>query len=286
MLEQIENIKIDSMIYEIRGKQVILDSDLAKLYQCKNGTKEINQAVNRNTNKFPDSFSWKLNKNEIDILRSQSVTTNKFNSMSRSNPRVFTEQGVAMLTTILKSDVAVEVSIKIMDAFVAMRHYISQDLLTNNIEHKLLDHDNRIGLLESTFNNFKEKNNHIFFEGQIYDAYSLLLDIFNKSKKEIIIIDNYANKEILDIISKLDRNVTIVSTNMDEVLIKKYMNQYSNLTIINNNSFHDRFIIIDKCILYHSGSSLKDLGKKCFALNKIEDNNYLKIILREIYDNI
>ena len=279
----IMNKPIENMIYEINGKQVMLDSDLAKLYNVE--TKRINESVTRNLNKFPKRFSWELNQEEINNLRSQFATSSYNNNYGgrRYLPRVFTEQGVAMLATILKSNTAIEVSIKIMDAFVLMRRLISNSLLSNNIEHKLLDHDKRIILLEETFDNFKEQNNHIFFEGQIYDSYSLLIDIFNKSKEKIIIIDNYANKELLNIISKISSKVTIISSNMDEILINKYMSEYDNLKIIKNDSFHDRFIIIDNKTLYHCGASFKDLGKKCFAINKIEDKNYLELIMWEIW---
>jgi len=165
--------KIQNMIYEIRGKQVMLDSDLAKLYGCKNGTKEINQAVKNNLIKFPERYSWKLSVNELKELRSKFLTTN-INSMSRSVPRVFTEQGVAMLATILKTKQAVETSIAIMDAFVAMRHFISKDLLNSKyVNSMLVNHEERIKIIENTFDKFKTNNNHIFFEGQIYDAYSL-----------------------------------------------------------------------------------------------------------------
>ena len=275
---------IENMIYEFRGKQVMLDSDLAKLYECKNGTKEINQAVKNNPEKFPDRFAFRIDEMECSNLKSKILTSN-LRGGSRKGHMLFTEQGVAMLATILRTKKAVQVSIPIMDAFVKMRHLISNNLIANNIEYKLIDHDNRIKLLEETFNSFKEQNNYIFFEGQIYDTYSLLLDIFNKSKEEIIIIDNYANKELLDIISKTNKKIIIISSNMDEILINKYMNQYDNLKIINNDSFHDRFIIIDKKILYHCGSFFKDLGKKCFGINKIEDRDLLEKIIGGIYEN-
>ena len=154
-----------------------------------------------------------------------------------------------MLATILKSPIATEISISIMDAFVAMKKYISSSLIEQNYYNKMIiKHDNEIKLLQESFAKLstKEKNNHIFFEGQIYDAYSLLLDIFNKSKKEIIIIDNYANKELLDIVSKTNKNIIIISSNIDKILINKYMKQYNNLKIINDFSFHDRFIKIYK----------------------------------------
>ena len=274
--------KVENLIYEIRGKQVMLDSDLAKLYRCKNGTKEINQAVKNNIDKFPERYSFQLTNEENKNLRSKFLTSSlgKGYGGRRYNPRVFTEQGVAMLATILKSKVATEVSIKIMDAFVKMRYYIvNENYRLNNIETKLLEYDTKINEI---FNQFKTNNNHIFFEGEIYDAYSLLIDILKEAEKEIIIIDNYAGKQLFDILKEIKINIKVVTKNMDEISYKKYKEQYKNIEIINNDKFHDRFIILDKKILYHSGASFKDIGKKCFGINKIEDSSYLKNILLKI----
>ena len=145
-------------------------------------------------------------------------------------------------------------------------------------------HDEEIKLLKTSFDKLqeKEKKNAIFFEGQIYDAYSLLLDILHLAIKEIIIIDNYAGKEILDILKEIDTNIIIYSVNMNETLIKKYEAQYKNVKLIYNNKFHDRFIVIDREKIYHCGSSLKDAGKKCFAINKIESKEILNNILKEL----
>jgi len=270
-----ENIKIEDMIFEIRGKQIMLDSDLARLYECKNGTKEINQAVKNNLDKFPERFSWILTDEEYNDLRSKFLTSNSNNNVRggrRYNPRVFTEQGVAMLSTILRSSVATKVSISIMDAFVAMRKHISNDLIKlSNHSDMLIDHEGRIKVLENTFSKFDTFSNEIFFEGQIYDAHSLLLDIFNTSNKSIVVIDNYISKELLDVLSKTNKQVTIHTKNIDNNLINKYQHQYNNITIKINKSFHDRFIIIDNNTLYHCGASFKDLGKKCFAINKIDN---------------
>ena len=203
----------------------------------------------------------------------------------RKLPYVFTEQGVAMLSAIIKSDIAVKTSIQIMNAFVKLRKYVSNELIEQKYINKMVfDHDNEIKLLQESFSKLEEKEtvNNIFYEGQIYDAYSLLMDILSKAKNEIIIIDNYAGKELLDIIKDIKQNIKIVSSNIDSTLKKKYESQYSNVTFINNNTFHDRFIIIDRKELYNSGASFKDLGKKCFAINKIEDNEYLKNILKKI----
>ena len=282
----IDNLNIENMIYEIRGKQVMLDSDLAKLYQCKNGTKEINQAVKNNPDKFPERFSWKLNTSDsYEFLIKKFDQKIETRGGKYKNPRVFTEQGVAMLSTILKSKVATETSIRIMDAFVYMRKYISNNFYKN--EKILINHENRILMLEESFDklNEKQKINTLFYEGQIYDAYSLLMDILSKAKEEVIIIDNYAGKELLDIIKDISIDIKIVSSSIDSTLKKKYESQYSNVTFINNNTFHDRFIIIDRKELYNSGASFKDLGKKCFSLNKIEDKEYLENIIKKIGKN-
>ena len=278
-----EDLSIENMIYEIRGRQVMLDCDLAKLYNVE--TKRINEAVKNNPDKFPERFYFRINENEFFSLKSK-ISTSK--GGSRKGHNVFTEQGIAMLSTILKSKVAVETSIRIMDAFVKMRKYISANLIEqDNMKNMLIKHDNEIKLLQESFSKLeeKEKINHIFYEGQIYDAYSLLIDIFNEAKKEIIIIDNYADKSILDMITNLNVKVIIVTKKFNllkDIDIKKYNRQYHNLKVIYSDKFHDRFIILDKKVLYHSGASYKDLGNKCFAINKIEDNEYLKNILKKI----
>ena len=220
---------------------------------------------------------------EYQNNRSKILTSSSKSKHSSVLPYVFTEQGVAMLATILKTSVATETSIRIMDAFVEMRHYISNELISNTLEYKLLDHDKRIDLLERTFDSFKEENNHIFFEGQIYDAYSKIIDIFNIAKKDITIIDNYLDKNMLDVISKSKVEVTLITGDkLDNLDLVKYRKQYNNLNIIINGSFHDRFIIIDNVILYHLGSSLNSIGKKCFAITKIEDKDILNKLLERV----
>ena len=244
----LENIKVEDMIYEIRGVQVMLDSDLAKLYQVE--TKRINEAVYRNKEKFPERISWIITTREVNSLWSQNATAN-ISSKSRSNPRVFTEQGIYMLATILKSKVATNVSIAIMDTFVKMRHYINYNktFLPHRVlllEDKVDDNTKRINELFDKFDCEDIAKNHIFFEGEFYDAYSLLLDILDRAEDEIIIIDNYAGKELLDILKDLDKKIIIVSKNINDTLKEKYESQYSNITFINDDSFHDRFIILDR----------------------------------------
>lgn len=283
IIEQ-ESIDIEDMIYEIDGIEVMLDCDLSKLYHVE--TKRINEAVFRNKEKFPERISWITSDIEVNNLWSQNATAN-ISRKSRVNPRVFTEQGVYMLATILKSKEAAKVSIRIMDTFVKMRHYINYN--KTFLPHRLLlleeKVDNNTKKIDRLFDKFNPRDivkNYLFFEGELYDAYSLLLDILNKANNEIIIIDNYAGKELLDILKKIDKKIIIVSKNIDETLKKKYESQYNNVTFINNNSFHDRFIIIDRSILYSCGASFKDLGKKCFSINLFDDKEYLERLLNTI----
>ena len=283
-----DNIQIENLIYEIRGKQVMLDSDLAKLYGCKNGTKSLNLAVKRNIERFPEDFYFQIDKNEYDNLKSQFVTSSWSNYGGiRKLPYVFTEQGVAMLATVLRTENASVVSVNIMRAFVAMKKIISNSLIEQKyINSLVLEHDTNIKLLQQSFDEFssKEKVNHIFYDGQIYDAYSLLINILGMAKKKIIIIDNYAGKELFDITKNIMVNIKVYTKNIDEIAIKKYRQEYSNIEIINTDIFHDRFIILDNSELYNIGSSLKDIGKKCSSINKIEDNNILKGLISRLED--
>ena len=256
----------------------MFDSDLAKIYECINGTKTINLAVKRHANKFSERFMFQLTESEYYSLRFQLETAN---TKTRSLPYVFTEQGVAMLASVLRTNVADEISVKIMDAFVKMRRYISNSLIEQKYINELVLKDNkRIELLEETFNQLEVKKEHLFFEGQIYDAYSLLIELLSVAKEEIIIIDNYAGRELFDILRHVKCNIKVITKNTSEELIKKYNKQYNNVDVIKNDVFHDRFIIIDRKILYHSGSSFKDLGKKCFAINKIQDKDFLELLLK------
>ena len=280
-----EKTTIENLIYEIRGNQVMLDSDLAKLYNCTNGTKDVNKAVSRNVERFPSDFYFQLTHEEYQNLKFQIGTSslNKHGGV-RKLPYAFTEQGVAMLASVLKTDIASDISVKIMRAFVLMKQYISTNLIEQRYINELVIKDSkRIDLIESALSEFKEKNNHLFFDGQIYDAYSLLLDIFNKCKKEIVIIDNYIDKCILDILSKLDKKITIITNSYNNEDYEKYKMQYKNIKLKIDSSFHDRFIIIDKEILYHCGASFKDLGKKCFEISKIEETDILYSLLKKIF---
>ena len=266
----------------------MLDSDLAILYQVE--TKRINESVRRNKQKFPERFSWILtDKESSSFLVAICDQKNETRGGRYKNPRVFTEEGVAMLSTILKSKVATEVSIRIMDTFVSMRKFINEnkDIFKRitSMEYKLLEHDSKIDELFDKLEPKKIESQKIFFNGEIYDSYSLIIDLISKANNRIIIIDNYIDKSILDMLTYKNKEVNVElitnSNYLTKLDIDKFNRQYHKLTIKNSNIFHDRFIIIDDT-LYHVGASLKDLGKKCFGISKINDNDYLnKILLKK-----
>ena len=283
----INNIKIENLIYEIRGKQVMLASDVAKLYQVE--TKALNQVVKRNLNRFPEDFCFQLTLEEAQEVssRSQIVTLNRSGNNRGNNikylPYVFTEHGVMMLSGLLKSDIAAKVNVAIIKAFVLMRKYIANNTLetrVSNIETKLIDYDHKFDLIFDKMDN--EKPYHLFFNGAIYDAYSLLCDILSQAQESITIIDNYLDKNILDVFASIQKDVLIVTKNINKKDLEMYEHQYQNVKIIKNDSFHDRFIIIDKKTLYHCGASFKDLEKKCFAITKMTDEEILNQLLVKI----
>ena len=274
MNEMAEIKDIESKIYNIRGVEVMLDSDLAKQYQCANGTKSINLAVKRNIERFPSDFYFQLNEEEFNKICGFNLKLQ--NNKIRSLPYVFTEQGVAMLATVIRTDVAAKVSIDIMRAFVRMRNYIkyNDQLLPRKyllLEEKVDNNTKRIDELFDKFNPKVITKNSIFFHNDIYDAYSVLLEIIDIAKEEVIIIDNYMGKTLLDELRNINRKIIIISSNINDTLKKKYLKQYNNIKFINNESYHDRFIIIDRKRVFHCGASFKDLGKKCFAINEIEN---------------
>ena len=287
MNQVIEKQNIENLIYEIRGKQVMLDSDLARLYNVE--TKRINEAVKNNTEKFPERFSWKLTIDEtINISRSKISTLKiKQGNNIKYGARVFTEQGVMMLATILKSKIATETTIRIMDAFVLMKKYISTDLLEQKyINNQVFKNTEDIRLLKESFNKLaeKRKDNEIFFNGQIYDAYSKISNIFKSAKKELIIVDAYADNTTLDIIKRLNIKVTIITkqnnllTNQD---IEKYNKQYKNLKVIFNNTFHDRYFILDNKEVYFCGTSINRIGYKTFGIALMNDKEtYIPLLNR------
>jgi len=288
-MNEIAEIKdIESKIYNIRGVEVMLDSDLAKQYQCANGTKSINLAVKRNIERFPSDFYFQLNEEEYNQICGFNLKLQ--NNKIRSLPYVFTEQGVAMLATVIRTDVAAKVSIDIMRAFVRMRNYIKYNDQLLPRKYLLLEEkvDNNTKRIDEVFDKFNPKvitKNSIFFQNDIYDEYSVLMEIFKLSEGEIIIIDNYAGKELFDILRIIHKKIIIISSHIDETLKKKYLKQYNNVLFIKNDSYHDRFIIIDRKMVFHSGASFKDLGKKCFAINEIENKIENAKLINDVIKN-
>ncbi len=267
----------------------MLDSDLARLYKCTNGTKDINKAVKRNLERFPERFMFQLTNTEYQTLKFQ-IGTSSIKGGRRYNPYVFTEQGVAMLSAILRSEIAVEISIKIMDAFVAMRKYIGNNLVEHqNLYDLVLEDHNRINKPEDTFQKFEEKRkvHEIYFDGQIYDAYSKILDIFNSAKEEVIIVDNYADKTLLDIIKNLTIKVTIITKKnnlLKEQMIAKYNEEYHNLIVKYSNRFHDRYFILDNKVVYHCGTSVNRIGYKTFSITLVGEDDISHLLIDKVHE--
>jgi hypothetical protein len=269
---------IENKIYNIRGMQVILDRDLAQLYQVE--TRIMIQAVKRNQDRFPDSFIFQLSDAECQHWKSQIVISNADKMGLRRAPYAFTEQGVAMLSAVLRSDTAIQVSIQIMQAFVAMRKFLINNASVfqrlDHIELKQLKTDEK---LEQIFKALEtgqiQPNQGIFFDGQIFDAYSFVSSLIREAKKSIILIDNYVDDTVLALLSKRNRQVSAsvytlkISLQLD-LDLKKHNSQYPEIKIFELKETHDRFLILDEKELYHFGASLKDLGKKWFAFSKMD----------------
>ena len=285
-----DNIKIENMIYEIRGVQVILDRDLARLYNVE--TKVFVQSVKRNINKFPNNFMFQLTKDEFINWRSQFVTSKNDIIGLRRPPYAFTEYGIAMLSGILRSEIAININIAIINAFVKMRHFIvensdvykSLNLINNKLisqENKINDNTSKINYLFSKF----DKKEKLFLEGQTYSAYKDILEILSSAKEQIIVIDEYADISFLDLIRNIKCKIILItrdSKRLSDLEIEKYNHEYHNLTIIRNNSYHDRFFIVDKNEIYLSGTSINHAGNKTFMIIKIEKESVKKALLEDI----
>ena len=269
--------KIEQKIYTIRGIQIMLDRDLAVFYQTE--TRTLKQAVKRNSDRFPMDFMFELNGDDIDFLVSQSVIPSK-KYLGGAKPFAFTEQGVSMLSAVIRTPVSVEISLKIMRAFVDMRKFISYNAaLFQRIEHievKQFATDNKINMILDAIGDRQiQPRQGIFFDGQIFDAYKFVADLIRSAKKSIILIDNYIDDSVLTLFSKKKKlvNIKILTKNISKNLeldVKKFNSQYPTVTIKLFDKSHDRFLIIDEKFVYHFGASLKDLGKKWFAFSKMD----------------
>ena len=284
--------KIENLILNIRGKQVMLDRDLARLYGVE--TKVLNQAVKRNIERFPEDFMFQLTNEEFENWKSQIVTSNWMTQNATSNsiimgarklPNAFTENGIAMLSGVLNSQTAIRVNIEIMRAFVAMRHSIlANNQLFNrieNIEHNQLlmiqwkeKTDSQINTIFQTLAKHELPIEGVFHNGQIFDAYKFATDLIKSAKKSLVLIDNYVDESVLLMLSKRETGVSakIYTANLSKQLtldLAKHNKQYPPIEIFMHTTSHDRFLIIDDAEVYHIGASLKDLGKKLFAFSKL-----------------
>jgi len=286
-----DETNITDLIYTIRGKQVMLDSDLAGLYQVE--TRVFNQAVKRNSNRFPEQFRFQLTEEEYKNLRSQFVTSSEDNTHGgrRYMPYAFTEQGIAMLSAVLKSDIAVEISIRIMNSFVEMRKFLisNQQLFSrlDRVELKQLETDKKLEEVFSYIASNIEVKQKIFFDGQIYDAFSFIIDLIGKAQSKLILIDNYVDVNTLNMICKKNTGVDVlIATSGKGSLstkdINKFNVQYPKLSVKTTTDFHDRFLIIDDEEGYFIGASIKDAGKKSFAITKIEDGKMVQNLINKV----
>lgn len=289
-LEPMET-KVESLIRVIRGQQVMLDRDLAELYGVE--TRVLNQAVKRNEERFPQDFRFQLTLEECS--KSQIVTLNVRRGHNlKKMPYAFTEQGVAMLSSVLRSKTAIEVNIRIMRAFVSMRHFMVNhaaifqrletiefnQLETNKVQAKILAHqDEQDRRIDEVFRRLDEGNvqqkQGIFFDNQIYDAYSFVSELVKSAKHRIVLIDNYVDESVLTLLDKRGANVSAVIYTQQisrqfQLDIERHNSQYSPIEVIIFRRSHDRFLCIDDTV-YHVGASIKDLGKKWFAFSKMED---------------
>ena len=277
-LVEITRPSIEKRIYVIRDKQVMLDSDLAVLYQVETGA--LNRAVKRNISRFPEDFRFQLTNEEYQNLRCQTGISsfaqdeNNYGGR-RTLPYVFTEQGISMLASVLHSEVAIKVSIGIMRTFVEMRRFIANNALLferiSNVELKQLEYQ-------------KQTDEKL---DQIIDAFSLIVSLIQKAEKEIVLIDGYVDIGTLNLLTKKNENVTVVMytlkrTKLSQEDVNNFNSQYPLLEVRYTKVFHDRFLILDKKNVYHIGASLKDAGKKCFGISLIEDAGIVRDILQRL----
>ena len=289
--------RIENLIHYVRGKQIMIDSDLAMLYNVE--TKRLNESVKRNPKRFPENFCFQLTGDEYEDLRSQIATSNTESTPSKGGrrylPYAFTEQGIAMLSAVLRSDEAIQVSLNIMNTFVKMRRFLAENALMfdklNSLELKQLEYqketNEKFDQIFSYISEHEEVGQKIFFEGQIYDAFSRLVGLVEKAEKSIVLIDNYVDVGSLNILAKKKEGVdvtiyTVRRTRLANQDIANFNSQYSTLTVYYTGVFHDRFLIIDEVTAYHIGASIKDAGKKCFGISRIEDIGIISDVLQRL----
>ena len=279
-LLSLEADDIKRRIFTIRGKQVMMDSALAEYFGTTTGN--LNRAMKRNIKRFPDSFCFQLTKTDYyEILRCQTgILELEQGKYSKYLPYVYTEQGIAMLTSVLHTERAITASISIMEAFVEMRHFIANNAALfdriSKVELKQLEADKKFDQIFECIGNQKETTQKLFFDGQIYDAFSLLIELIQKADQEIILVDGYVDVGTLNVLAKKKSGVAVTiytfkKTKLTAQDVTAFNAQYPQLDVKYTNVFHDRFLILDRKTVYHIGASLKDAGKKCFGITLMKD---------------
>ena len=286
----IDEKSIKDRIYTVRGVQVMLDRDIAQLYGVE--TRRLNEQVKRNHERFPSEFMFQLNKQEFETWKSHFAISNSDKMGLRRAPFAFTEQGVAMLATVLRSSTAIRASIQIMKAFITMRRLIEDNALVfqrlRDIDLKLLEHDNEIEQLFKLLEQPRQDNAAVFFKGQMWDASSCIEQILEQADSEIILIDSYVDRRTLDMLSRKKTGVSILlftsssGNRLTDKEIHDFNAQYPSLEVRITDEFHDRFLILDRERMYHIGASIKDAGKKAFEISRNEDEKLLEAILQRI----
>ncbi len=279
---------IENKILVIRGQQVMLDRDLAELYGYE--VKRFNEQVKNNIERFDDDFRFQLTDEEVNNLRSK-ISTSSWGGV-RYKPYAFTEQGIYMLMTVLKGDLAVRQSKILIRTFKQMRHYFAENAgvisRLSSAETKLIEHDQKFKDLFTIMDRYKiEDKQGVFVQGQIFDAYTKFQELIKSAKKEIILIDNYIDLTVLDQLTAKNAGVDVIiytrpKNPVKKLDIDKFNAQYPTLAIKHTSAMHDRFLIIDNAAIYHIGASLKDLGRKCFGFTKLEDARWINIVLNAL----
>lgn len=296
--EIIESVQPDikNLIYVVRNQPVMIDSDLALLYQVETGN--LNKAMKRNQKRFPEDFCFQLTKQEYENLKfqsgSSSLNGNGYGGR-RYMPYVYTEQGISMLASVLRSEIAIDASIRIMRTFVEMRRFIANNALLferiSNVELKQLEYqkqtDEKLDKIFEYISEHEESSQKVFFDGQIYDAFGLLVSLIQKAEKNITLIDGYVDVDTLNLLCKKNDKVSVTiytheKTKLSGTDVNKFNAQYPVLVVKYTKVFHDRFLILDDKIAYHIGASLKDAGKKCFGINLIQDEGIVQDILQRL----
>ena len=295
VVETLRTEDIRNMVYVVRGKQVMLDSDLAKLYGVE--TFNLNKAAKRNEKRFPLDFRFQLGKEEYENLIFQTGISSSENQHGgrRKLPFAYTEQGVAMLASVLRSERAVQVSENIMRAFVEMRRFIANNAALfdriSSVELKQLEYqkqaDEKFEQIFEYIGAHEKVPQKLFFQGQIYDAFSFLVELIQSAERTIILVDGYVDVNTLNLLAKKQKEVRVeVYTFPNSLLttrdINKFNAQYPKLNLHKSSEFHDRFLILDEVRVYHIGASLKDAGKKCFGISLLEDEALKRALLERL----